>query len=165
MSVLRDFVHAMACGQEVPVTLGEHKEMFRARESLDRQVLAMDMDVSPRFGIRLIQDAHSNFIALVDSGVTHGWLQDYLPGAGWSTYDPTNRLIGTSKLTRLGMVRYPAFASPFTSSRFGEATAYKGMTASVQVNFGKLEGQACEAPGCQAERSNWQSQRSTEHHG
>ena len=38
--------------------------------------------------------------AMVDSCVTHAWLQVFLPGAGWITYDPTNNLIGGRQLIR-----------------------------------------------------------------
>lgn len=71
--------------------------------------------------------------ALSGSGVTHAWMQVYLPGAGWVTYDPTNNLIGGSRLIRVAVVRDPAFASPISGSWFGEPNAYQGLTATVQV--------------------------------
>ncbi|XQQ06839.1 MAG: transglutaminase family protein [Leptolyngbya sp. IPPAS B-1204] len=30
-------------------------------------------------------------VGMTGSGATHAWLQVYLPGAGWRSYDPTNR--------------------------------------------------------------------------
>ena len=71
--------------------------------------------------------------AMSGAGVTLAWLQVYLPGAGWLTYDPTNNLIGGSQLIRVGVVRDPAFAAPVSGSWFGDATAYLGMSATVQV--------------------------------
>ncbi len=73
-------------------------------------------------------------IAMLGSGVTHAWLQVFLPGAGWITYDPTNNLIGGNRLIRVAVVRDPAFASPISGSWFGDAKAYQGMTATVQVS-------------------------------
>ena len=67
------------------------------------------------------------------AGVTHAWLQAYLPGAGWVTYDPTNNLTGGSQLIRVAVVRDPAFAAPVSGSWFGEPNAYLGMSATVQV--------------------------------
>ena len=71
--------------------------------------------------------------AMTGAGVTHAWLQVYLPGAGWVTYDPTNNLLGGSQLIRVGVVRDPAFAAPVSGSWFGEPDSYLGMSASVQV--------------------------------
>ena len=70
---------------------------------------------------------------MTGSGVTHAWLQAYLPGAGWVTYDPTNNLLGGSQLIRVGVARDPAFAAPVSGSWYGEADAYLGMSACVQV--------------------------------
>lgn len=71
---------------------------------------------------------------VVGAGATHGWLQAYLPGAGWVTFDPTNNLLGGSnRLIRVGVARHPSQASPISGSWFGAADAYLGMTATVQV--------------------------------
>jgi len=80
-------------------------------------------------------------VAMVGSGVTHAWLQVFLPGAGWVTYDPTNNLIGGSQLIRVAVVRDPAFASPVSGVWYGEPDAYVGMTVTVQVSRRKIGGQ------------------------
>ena len=67
------------------------------------------------------------------SGVTHAWLQAYLPGSGWLTYDPTNNLTGGSQLVRVAVVRDPDHASPVSGSWFGAPGSYIGMSATVQV--------------------------------
>ena len=69
----------------------------------------------------------------VGAGATHAWLQVYLPGAGWVTFDPTNNLLGGNQLIRVGVARDPSQASPISGSWFGAANAYLGMTATVQV--------------------------------
>ena len=71
--------------------------------------------------------------AMVDSCVTHAWLQVFLPGAGWFTYDPTNNLIGGSQLIRVAVVRDPSFAAPISGIWYGEPDAYKEMNVTVQV--------------------------------
>lgn len=70
---------------------------------------------------------------MTGSGVTHAWLQAYLPGAGWVSFDPTNNLLGGSQLIRVGVARDPAHAAPVSGSWFGEPDAYLGLTATVQV--------------------------------
>jgi len=67
------------------------------------------------------------------AGVTHAWLQVYLPGAGWVTCDPTNNLMGGNQLIRVAVVRDPDHASPISGSWYGVAGAYLGMSATVQV--------------------------------
>ena len=69
----------------------------------------------------------------VGAGYTHAWLQAYLPGAGWVPFDPTNNLLGGSELIRVGVARDPSQAAPVSGTWYGEADAYLGMTASVQV--------------------------------
>ena len=289
MTIQHDIVHTTVYRYREPVSFGEHRVMFRPRDSHDQRVLATDLEVSPQAIVRLIQDPHSNSIALVQplesatelrivcsftiehaaggepvpplakaaefvpfaysieerldlehylrphhedpdgvlitwvhqllasdgrtdtrallarmnshigqtlryeprdeegtqtpvqtlvlgsgscrdyallmmeavrrlgvaarfvsgylydaaldaggegmtgSGVTHAWLQVYLPGAGWVTYDPTNNLVGGSQLIRVGVVRDPACAAPVSGSWYGDPKAYLGMSATVQV--------------------------------
>ena len=66
MSVFFDITHTTHYRYAQPVTLGEHRVLFRPRDSHDLRVLATDMQVTPTpVDIRLIQDAYSNSIALV----------------------------------------------------------------------------------------------------
>ena len=66
MSVHFDITHTTHYRYAQPVRLGEHRVMFRPRDSHDLRVLATDMSVSPTpVDIRLIQDAYSNSVALV----------------------------------------------------------------------------------------------------
>ena len=66
MSVHFDITHTTHYRYAQPVRLGEHRVMFRPRDSHDLRVLATDMNVSPSpVDIRLIQDAYSNSVALV----------------------------------------------------------------------------------------------------
>ncbi|MFT4267897.1 MAG: transglutaminase family protein [Xenophilus sp.] len=71
--------------------------------------------------------------ATVGAGSTHAWLQAYLPGAGWIAFDPTNNLMGSSRLIRVGVARDPAFAPPISGSWFGPPDAYEGMEVAVRV--------------------------------
>lgn len=65
MSVLYEITHRTTYRYREPVRFGEHRVLFRPRESHDLRVLATDLKVSPAAGIRLIQDPHSNSVALV----------------------------------------------------------------------------------------------------
>jgi transglutaminase-like putative cysteine protease len=70
----------------------------------------------------------------VGAGSTHAWLQAYLPGAGWLPFDPTNNLLGGNQLIRVGVARDPSQAAPISGTWYGEAGAYLGMSALVQVH-------------------------------
>ena len=60
-----DIVHTTTYRYREPVRFGEHRVMFRPRDSHDLRVLATDLQVSPEAVVRLIQDPHSNSIAIV----------------------------------------------------------------------------------------------------
>ncbi len=65
MTVRYDIVHTTTYRYREPVRFGEHRVMFRPRDSHDLRVLATDLQVSPEASVRLIQDPHSNSIAIV----------------------------------------------------------------------------------------------------
>jgi transglutaminase-like putative cysteine protease len=60
-----DITHTTVYRYTKPVRFGLHRVMFRPRESHDLRVLATDLQVSPDASIRMIQDPHSNSVALV----------------------------------------------------------------------------------------------------
>lgn len=66
-------------------------------------------------------------------GATHAWCQVYLPGAGWVEFDPTNGIIGTRDLIRVGVAREPRQAIPISGTFVGKKTDYIGMTVEVVV--------------------------------
>ena len=65
MPIRYDIVHTTLYRYRQPVRFGEHRVMFRPRDSHDLRVLATDLDVSPDADVRMIQDPISNSIALV----------------------------------------------------------------------------------------------------
>ena len=65
MSVRYDITHTTVYRYKRPVSFGEHRVMFRPRDSHDLRVLATDLQVSPQAIVRMIQDPHSNSVALV----------------------------------------------------------------------------------------------------
>ena len=65
MAVLYEITHRTAFRYTEPVRFGEHRVLFRPRDSHDQRVLATDLRVSPAAAIRLIQDPLSNSVALV----------------------------------------------------------------------------------------------------
>jgi len=72
-------------------------------------------------------------------GATHAWVQVFLPGAGWVEFDPTNGIVGSKDLIRVGVAREPKQAKPLSGSFVGDRADYLGMT--VQVNVTADRGQ------------------------
>lgn len=66
-------------------------------------------------------------------GATHAWAQVYLPGAGWVEFDPTNGIIGTRDLIRVGVGREPRQAIPISGTFIGRKEDYLGMEVEVVV--------------------------------
>jgi len=67
------------------------------------------------------------------SGSTHAWAEVFLPGAGWITFDPTNRSIGGFNLIPVAVARDIAQVVPVAGSFVGSTDAFRGMTVSVSV--------------------------------
>jgi transglutaminase-like putative cysteine protease len=65
MSIQYNVTHTTVYRYKKPVSFGEHRVMFRPRDSHDLRVLATDLQVSPESIVRMIQDPHSNSVALV----------------------------------------------------------------------------------------------------
>ena len=65
MTIRYDITHTTLYRYREPVSFGEHRVMFRPRDSHDLRVLATDLVCSPEASIRLIQDPLSNSVALV----------------------------------------------------------------------------------------------------
>jgi transglutaminase-like putative cysteine protease len=67
MSVILKITHTTHYRFARPVTFGEHRVMFRPRDSHDLRVLETDLTVTPEpVDIRLIQDVFLNSVAIVD---------------------------------------------------------------------------------------------------
>ena len=58
MPIRYDIQHTTIYRYRQPVRFGEHRVMFRPRDSHDLRVLATDLDVSPDASVRMIQDPH-----------------------------------------------------------------------------------------------------------
>jgi transglutaminase-like putative cysteine protease len=67
-------------------------------------------------------------------GSTHAWCNVYLPGAGWTEYDPTNGLVAGSNLVRVGVTRSAAQALPVSGGYVGNPDDSVGLNVDVAVS-------------------------------
>jgi transglutaminase-like putative cysteine protease len=89
------------------------------------------------FGARIVsgylRDADRAGVRSVGAGATHAWAEVYVPGAGWITFDPTNRSVGGANLIPVAVVRDIKQAVPVAGSFVGPSDALIGMTVEVSV--------------------------------
>jgi transglutaminase-like putative cysteine protease len=72
-------------------------------------------------------------VGMVGSGATHAWLEVYLPGAGWRSFDPTNQITAGYDLICVAIARHPGQVIPLSGSWFGESGDYLGMDVKVTL--------------------------------
>lgn len=68
-----------------------------------------------------------------DLGSTHAWVEVYVPGAGWITFDPTNRGVGGFNLIPVAVARDIRQAVPVAGSFVGMTDAFRDMIVEVGV--------------------------------
>jgi transglutaminase-like putative cysteine protease len=68
--------------------------------------------------------------ANVGAMATHAWAEIYVPGAGWTDYDPTNDIINGADLIKVAIARKPSQAIPVS----GSYSALRGVTGSLSVD-------------------------------
>jgi transglutaminase-like putative cysteine protease len=74
-------------------------------------------------------------VGCADTGSTHAWAEIYLPGAGWVTFDPTNRTVGDFSLVPVAVARDIRQAVPVSGSFVGATDDFLGMTVEVSVGM------------------------------
>jgi transglutaminase-like putative cysteine protease len=67
------------------------------------------------------------------AGSTHAWVEIFLPGAGWITFDPTNRTVGDFSVIPVAVARDIKQAVPVSGSFVGAADDFLGMAVEVSV--------------------------------
>ena len=104
----------------------------------DIAVLFVEAARSLGFGARLVSGYMYNpdfhLRGMSDRGSTHAWAEVFVPGAGWITFDPTNRNFGGYNLIPVAVARNIHQAMPVSGSFVGMTDAFLGMSVEVQVN-------------------------------
>ena len=89
------------------------------------------------FGARIVSgylhDPRGRAIGAAGGGSTHAWAEVYVPGAGWITFDPTNRSVGGADLIPVAVVRDIGRAVPVAGSFHGAPDDFLDMTVEVAV--------------------------------
>ena len=103
----------------------------------DFAVLFVDAVRSLGFGARIVSgylyDPDQEMLGSSGSGSTHAWAEVYVPGAGWITFDPTNRSVGGYNLIPVAVARHIRQTMPVIGSFVGSSSAFAGMDVRVAV--------------------------------
>ena len=103
----------------------------------DFAVLFADAVRSLGFGARIVSgylyNPDQQSLGSSDAGSTHAWAEVFVPGAGWITFDPTNRSVGGFNLIPVAVVRDIQQAIPVSGSFVGMTDAFAGMSVEVLV--------------------------------
>ena len=67
------------------------------------------------------------------AGSTHAWAEVFVPGAGWITFDPTNRSVGGSNLIPLAVGREMGQLIPVAGDFLGRPDDFLGLEVEVDV--------------------------------
>ena len=159
---LRDWTRAFVCGTPTD-TLALLKDIcagvsaavaYRQRddegtqspiETLDRRggscrdlaVLFVEAVRCLGFGARIVSgyldNRAENLAGQNDRGSTHAWAEVYVPGAGWITFDPTNRSVGGFNLVPVAVGRDIRQVMPVSGSYAGPADMLDDMTVEVEL--------------------------------
>ena len=89
------------------------------------------------FGARVVSgylhDPGQELAGSAGAGSTHAWAEVYLPGAGWITFDPTNRSVGSANLIPVAVARDIRQIMPLSGAYAGAADAFEDMAVAVSV--------------------------------
>ena len=89
------------------------------------------------FGARIVSgylyDPDLDLRGSTGSGSTHAWVEVYVPGAGWITFDPTNRSLGGFNLIPVAVARHISQIMPVSGSFAGDPGAFLGLDVTVTV--------------------------------
>ncbi|GAB5415814.1 MAG: transglutaminase family protein [Congregibacter sp.] len=119
-------------------TQSPQETLARGRGSCrDLSALFVDAVRCLGFGARMVSgylfDPDLSAIGSSGSGSTHAWAEVYVPGAGWITFDPTNRSVGGHNLIPVAVARHISQTIPVAGSFVGDPSVFKGMEVVVQV--------------------------------
>jgi transglutaminase-like putative cysteine protease len=105
----------------------------------DFAVLFVEAARSLGFGARIVSGYLFNpdrkMLGSMNEGSTHAWAEVYVPGAGWITFDPTNRGVGGSNLIPVAVARNIRQTMPVSGNFIGAPDAFLGMSVQVSVEL------------------------------
>ena len=124
--------------REEEYTQSPEQTLARNRGSCrDFAALFVDAVRSLGFGARIVSgylyDPEQEATGSTGNGSTHAWAEVYVPGAGWITFDPTNRSVGGYNLVPVAVARHIRQTIPVAGSFVGDKDSIESMEVRVYV--------------------------------
>lgn len=124
--------------REEEYTQSPEQTLARNRGSCrDFAALFVDAVRSLGFGARIVSgylyDPVQEATGSAGYGSTHAWAEVYVPGAGWITFDPTNRSVGGYNLVPVAVARHIRQTIPVAGSFVGDKDSLESMQVRVSV--------------------------------
>lgn len=145
LALLKDISDGVAT--QITYEVREDEGAQSPEQTLDRKlgscrdfaVLFVDAVRSLGFGARIVSgylyDPDKVAVGVQGAGSTHAWAEVYVPGAGWITFDPTNRSVGGFNLIPVAVARDIRQTMPVSGSFVGGPEAFKKMDVQVRVGL------------------------------
>jgi transglutaminase-like putative cysteine protease len=143
LSLLKDLntgvaQHVRYQSREVEGTQSPNETLERGWGSCrDFAVLFTEAARKLGFGARLVSgylhDPDHELVGSAEAGSTHAWAEVFVPGAGWITFDPTNRSVGGCNLIPVAVARDISQCTPVSGSFFGGGDSFLSMDVTVSV--------------------------------
>jgi len=99
----------------------------------DFAVLFVEAARALGFGARVVSGYIFNPSQPFGTGTTHAWAEVFVPGAGWITFDPTNRQMGGFNLIPVAVARDLTQAMPVSGTFVGGGGDQMSLTVAVRV--------------------------------
>lgn len=143
LSLLKDIGSGITSGisyqsRETEGTQGPLETLHRGWGSCrDFAVLFAEAVRTLGFGARIVSgylfNPSGNLIGSADAGSTHAWVEVFVPGAGWISFDPTNRSVGSTNLIPVAVARKIDQVAPVSGSFHGRSADVLSMDVRVDV--------------------------------
>ena len=86
------------------------------------------------FAARIVSGYIFNSTQQGSAGTTHAWAEVFVPGAGWISFDPTNRQMGSHNLIPVGVARDLSQVMPVSGTFTGTNNDPLRLTVDVRVS-------------------------------
>jgi transglutaminase-like putative cysteine protease len=86
------------------------------------------------FASRFISGYHTSYANDRGPGSTHAWVEAYIPGPGWTGFDPTAGVVTGNEHIAVAVARHPEAVPPVSGSYLGPASPAPILSVSVRVH-------------------------------